>query len=76
MAYDALRTIMPIAGWPEEPFSKSFSKLHRTRQGKRRSRRRTDAKTCTRYFHRGAASAQGRGTRGSGGLQGGLPQRS
>jgi len=26
MAYDALRTIMPIAGWPEEPFSTSFSR--------------------------------------------------
>jgi hypothetical protein len=25
MAYDALRTIMRIAGWPEEPFSTSFS---------------------------------------------------
>jgi hypothetical protein len=26
MVYDALRTIMPIAGWPEEPFSTSFSR--------------------------------------------------
>jgi len=26
MAYDALRTIMPIAGWPDEPFSTSFSR--------------------------------------------------
>jgi hypothetical protein len=26
MAYDVLRAIMPIAGWPEEPFSTSFSR--------------------------------------------------